>query len=176
MYIYEIHDVGSSVDWGIGPIAGLQLEFGNTGTFERFFSTFSIYYSQVNHYFPLNKYGTDLFNVEVLTKNIYISASLNYIYPPNKLKPFAGFGISYFGTLKSSEAKTDYIVYNPKKSSIGSLLIAGVTIDLTKKSSLKFEAQYFNNLHQWIKEGSILASKNSNFNFLLTYQYKLIGK
>lgn len=130
-------------EWAFGPNAGLQLDFINTGSFERFFLTMGIYYSQINHdvFFPGNSIYFDR-EIKFLSKNIYIDLLMNYIYPRYKIKPFIGLGLGEFLSIKSSENKSPYILYNPALKSFGPEGRFGIIGAVSKRIFIKIYGSY----------------------------------
>ena len=160
-------------EWSFGPSIGLHLDLFNTRSFERFFLSAGVNYSEIHHdiYFrgPLNSYVKE---VKFLSRNLYFHLTLNYMYPRFKIKPFIGLGIAEFWSMKSSENKSPSIIYYPVTKNFGPECKVGILTSVSKRISFKFYGSYQYGVLNSNRDIYYLAAIN-NLNLAAAVQFSL---
>jgi hypothetical protein len=116
-----------------GKMFGGQISMSSTGSFERIFLNIGLYYSVVRHKIDMSQERSYKFEVDFLSKNIMFNGSFNYVYPRYKLKPYAGLGLMFFKSMKSSEINTLYYDYYPINICFGPMMEAGVIAEINSR-------------------------------------------
>jgi hypothetical protein len=135
--IYTLDGAGNTISNFLittpGPLFSLNLDAFSTGTFERWFSSLSLGYSQIVH-----SYENDT-RIRLESHNIFVSFTINYIYPRYRIKPYAGMGGMYFITLADSNSYINNSYLSSSKRTMGPVFCLGAVFDLNERISFKFQ-------------------------------------